>query len=139
MKKLNTRARSLSFAPETENETFGKFILQTNEVQTTLAVAILLYSSLRDKEYNKFLFERAMFGQLIFMFQACIKRIPETQKLLPILKHYNKSRQKIAHDMHLSEKRFNQNEAEQAMKIGKDILKTLDSLINDKHKLMSKY
>ena len=80
-----------------------------------------------------------MFGQLIFMFQACIKRIPETQKLLPILKHYNKSRQKIAHDMHLSEKRFNQNEAEQAMKIGKDILKTLDSLINDKHKLMSKY
>lgn len=126
--KRNTR-KPLLFAPESENEIFGKFILQTNEVQTTLVIVILLYSSLRDKKYSKSLLERTL-GNLIFMFQACMKKTTETKKLLLMLRNYNTSRNEIAHKMYLSEKRFNQKDAEQAMKIGKNILKILEVLIN---------
>ncbi|OGI56979.1 hypothetical protein A2906_02955 [Candidatus Nomurabacteria bacterium RIFCSPLOWO2_01_FULL_37_25] len=131
MKERNIKDRSLSFAPESENEIFGQFILQTNEVQTTLAITVLLHSSLRDKKYNESLIERTL-GNLIFMFQACMKKTSETQKLLSMLKNYKTSRNKIAHKMYLSEKRLNQKDAEQAMKTGKDILKILNTLIDKK-------
>lgn len=136
--KRNIRNRSLSFAPESENEIFGKFILQTNEVQTTLAIAVLLYSSLPDKKYSKFLSEITL-GNLIFMFQACMERTAEIKKLLSMLKDYNKPRRMIAHKMYLSERRLSQKDAEQAMKIGKDILKILNTLIDKKHELISYY
>jgi len=131
LKKINKRNRSLSFAPETENETFGKFILQTNEVQTTLAIVIFLYSLQKNKKYGKSLFKRRTLGTLIAMFKNCIKKTTKTRELLLVLKDYNRQRRIIAHEMYLSEKRFNQKDAEQAMKTGKNILKALDILIKN--------
>ena|SRR3989344_2629599 len=132
---VNIKNRSLLFAPETENETFGKFILQTNEVQVTLAIAVFLQSSFPDKKYSEFLFERAELGTLVNMFHACAEKTTEMRGLLSALKEYNKNRIKIAHKMYLSEKRLNQKDADRTIKKGKDILETLDKLIK-KYKLM---
>ena len=66
---------SLSFASETENETFGKLILQTNEVQTKLACIVILHSSLPDKKYIEFIYETTL-GKLISIFQVCTEKKP---------------------------------------------------------------
>ena len=115
--------RSLSFAPETEKETFGEFVLQTNEVQAVLALTVSLYSLYKGKMDIDFLFKKTTLGRLISKFQVCIiketKENSEMNKLLFILKDYNRYRCVIAHEMHLPDKRLNQKEAKKQLRLEK--------------------
>ena len=103
-----------------ENQKYGEFIKQTNEVQVFLAVVILKKSSLPDNDYMENLFGKE-FGPLISLFQACAPRTITSYQLLLKLKKYQKDRNRLAHKM-FSSKKLTPTECDAAIKEGELIL-----------------
>lgn len=107
-----------------ENQKYGEFIVQTNKVQVLLALAVLRRSSLPDKPYIEYLFERAEFGVLIGLFQTSAPKTFASYKLLLALKRYNEIRRRLAHKMY-SPKRLTPEDCTSAILEGEAILMVL--------------
>ena len=107
---------------------YGQLIIQANEVHYKLAFVVFLNSSFPENKYRSYLFERAEFGSLISLFQACIQRTPEMRQLLGLLKNYQTKRNRLAHHMY-SSKVLTPVECKKAIIIGKQILSTMDKTI----------
>lgn len=111
-----------------ENAKYGAFIVQTNEVQLKLALAILQRSGLPDKDYiNKL--ERSELGPLLGLWKACVKTIsPAAVTLVRDLGTYKDYRNRLAHKMFKGE-RLTPAECQEAIKLGESILRRLNQLV----------
>jgi type III secretory pathway lipoprotein EscJ len=111
-----------------ENAKYGAFIVQTNEVQLKLALAVLQRSGLPDKDYVEKL-ERAELGPLLGLWKACVKTIsPAAVTLIKDLGTYKSYRNRLAHKMFKGE-RLTPTECEEAIKLGESILRRLNQLV----------
>ena len=111
-----------------ENAKYGEFVIQTNEVQYFLALAVLMRSSFVDNEYKNWLFDRAELGTLIGLFRVCARLTPSMYALFMQLQQYKKDRNRLAHKMFLSKTRLTPAECEKAIALGQEILKKLYAL-----------
>jgi hypothetical protein len=111
-----------------ENAKYGAFIVQTNEVQLKLALAVLQRSGLPDKDYVEKL-ERSELGPLLNLYKACVKTIsPAATTLVRDLGTYKGYRNRLAHKM-FEGKRLTPAECEEAIKLGESILRRLNQLV----------
>lgn len=83
------------------NSEYGKFIIQTNEVQWLLGLQILS-RSLNPKDELKNDLEKLTLGALINTFRICAHASEE--KVIKLLIGYNKARNALAHKMFTDEK-----------------------------------
>lgn len=121
-----------------ENQRYGEFIKQTNEVQYMLAYVVLIRSAFIDKKYKDFLIERAELGILIHLFRACIRPTPSTYKLFLRLQKYKKDRDTLAHKM-FSVDKLTPQQCNYAIIQGKNILTKLYDLGKIPNKLRSRF
>ncbi len=111
-----------------ENKKYGELILQTNEVQSRLAAAIILNSSCPDKKYSERIIGMTM-GSLITLAQACILL---SIRDLALLKEYKKDRDKLAHKMYTSNKLY-PSDCIKVLSRGEEILALLEKVIKIKN------
>lgn len=116
-----------------ENQKYGEFIKQTNEVQTILTVVIIMRSSIPDKSYTDNLYTKEL-GGLINLFQACAPRTPFAYALFLKLKKYQNDRNRLAHKM-FSDKKLTPAECDEAISSGEYILDSLYKLAKIKKSL----
>ena len=111
-----------------ENAKYGAFIVQTNEVQLKLALAVLQRSGLPDKDYVEKL-ERSELGPLLNLYKACVKTVSSAAVTLVLdLGTYKGYRNRLAHKM-FQGKRLTPAECEKAIKLGETILRRLNQLV----------
>lgn len=108
------------------NSIYGKFIIQTNEVQFYLGLLILLRTLSPDKKLKKYL-EGITFGHLIDCFRICAKDHFELSLIIS-LNEYKKSRDALAHKMYTN-KKLTENECKLSIELGEEILAELKSLL----------
>lgn len=109
-----------------ENSKYGKFIIQTNEVQLLLILFILLKTTSPRKELKEYL-EKSTLGNLIYSFNICAKSSGELS-LINSLESYNISRNALAHKMY-SKKKLTLKDCELAINLGEEILKKINALL----------
>ena len=107
---------------------YGRFIIQTNYVQSLLVLLVLSRSRLRNEKLKKHL-SSLMFGNLIGHFRVCVKNNPLEAQILNSLNKYKKSRDALAHKMITSEG-LTEKECELAIKLGDILISELDKLLN---------
>lgn len=100
------------------NSKYGKFIIQTNEIQFYLSTLILLRTT-QDKKISKYL-EGLTFGNLINCFRICAKN-PIELAFADCLDLYNRSRNALAHKMY-SQKKLTEIDCETSIKLGEKFL-----------------
>ncbi|MFA6077326.1 MAG: hypothetical protein WC735_04620 [Candidatus Paceibacterota bacterium] len=111
---------------EKENSKYGKFIIQTNEVQLCLVSLIHLRSFYPVESLEEQL-ERLELGNLITCFRICVKNIPELA-LVDSLKSYKDKRNKLAHKM-FTDKKLTTKECESAIELGNKLIDELKKLV----------
>lgn len=114
-----------------ENSKYGKFIIQTNEVQFYLIHIILLRSSVPNKKFWTYL-EELTLGSLIGCFHVAAKNQPEVI-LVNQLEKYNKSRNKLAHKM-FTDKKLTEEECESSIQVGEKMLANLKRILESQMK-----
>src|SRR3989338_5572998 len=117
------------------NATYGKFIIQTNEVQYYLVKLIFLRSFDPSKTFEKYL-ERLQFGQLISYLNICAQTELDID-LISKLTNYKDKRDTLAHKMFTS-KKLTVRECEQAISQGDAIIKYLTEALKNTQKVMIK-
>lgn len=105
-----------------ENAKYGEFIIQTNEVQFYLVVAIVLRTYKPTKKLIDNLYESTL-GKLIFYFCILAKN-PTDLVLIDALNRYKASRDALAHKM-FSSKKLTTKECEISIDLGKELLMKL--------------
>lgn len=106
-----------------ENQKFGEFILQANNIQFYLSKLVILRSSFPDKEYLDKI-ESGTLGQIINLFCACAKKDTGEYVLIPKLRSHNKIRNKFAHKVLITTMPTNE-ELKRSITLGNEILKEL--------------
>jgi len=109
------------------NSKYGKFIIQTNEIQMCLILIIMLKTSSNKRKSIKEYIERHTLGNLIKCFNCCAKNTIELS-IIKSLKLYNDSRNALAHRMY-TEERLTEKECELSIELGEEILKELKNLL----------
>lgn len=109
-----------------ENSKYGKFIIQTNEVQLLLILLIWLKTNSPRKELKEYL-EKSTLGNLIYSFNICAKNSGELS-LINSLESYSASRNALAHKMY-SKKKLTLKDCELAINLGEEILKKINTLL----------
>lgn len=131
--KRKMASKMFSYKHFSENSKFGEFIIQTNEVQFMLALAIFKCPFLID-DIREELFEKNGLGTLINKFKKCTKKRSDIEKLLfSDLTKYNTKRNKLAHKMYSSEK-LTSKECARAIQDGEMVLKTLYSITDSQRR-----
>ncbi len=118
-----------------DNATYGKFIIQTNEVQYYLVKLIFLRSFDPSKTFEKYL-ERLQLGQLISYLNICAQTELDID-LVSKLTNYKDKRDTLAHKMFTSNK-LTVKECEQAINQGDAIIKYLTEALKNTQKVMIK-
>ncbi|MEK7567623.1 MAG: hypothetical protein AAB513_01735 [Patescibacteria group bacterium] len=118
-----------------ENSKYGRFILQTNEVQFYLVKLIFLRSFNPTGNFEKEL-ERLQLGALISYLNVCAQNDSDLN-LITDLKSYKDKRDALAHKM-FSAQKLTINECENGIKIGDKIIQYLVESLKSKQKHMIK-
>ena len=105
-----------------ENAKYGEFIIQTNEVQFYLVVAIVLRIYKPTKKLIDNLYGSTL-GKLIFYFRILAKNSTDLV-LIDALNRYKDSRDALAHKM-FSSKKLTTKECELSIDLGKELLMKL--------------
>ncbi len=113
-----------------ENSRYGKFIIQTNEVQFYLVWLIVMRSFPANDGLIKNL-EELTLGQLVGYFRVKIKGIDEL-KLENSLKTYNGKRIALAHKM-FTDKKLIPKECESSIDLGEKLIEELKELIEKRN------
>ena len=111
-----------------EHSKYGKFIIQTNEVQFYLNLVILLRTHKLDKKFKDYL-SRLELGNLIGCFRVCARNSTEVE-LVRTLDTYKRARNSLAHKM-LTNKKLTIRECELAIELGEELLKELQGIIKE--------
>jgi hypothetical protein len=125
----NYSMRMKNFNLRLENESYGKFILQTNWVHFLLIILISQRTLFVNKTFRENL-ENKELGNLISHFRVCVKNEIEIN-LFDKLNNYNKHRNSLAHKM-FSGKRLTKEVCEKTIDLGVEISNALTKLINTK-------
>ena len=118
-----------------ENSKYGKFILQTNEVQFYLVKFIFLRSFNLTGNFEKEL-ERLQLGALISYLNVCAQSDYDLN-LIADLKNYKDKRDALAHKM-FSAQKLTISECDNGIKIGDKIIQYLVDNLKSKQKYMIK-
>jgi len=110
-----------------EDSVYGKFIIQTSEVQFYLKWLILLRSYKPNKKLEQCL-EKLEIGKLINYFRICAKDNTELA-LVKYLKEYNARRIKLAHKM-FPDKRLTVKNCKSSIKLGEKLLAEFRIILN---------
>jgi len=111
------------------NSKYGRFIVQTNEVQLLLGLQILSRSPNPNDELKRNL-ERLTLGSLINTFRICAYATPDEERILNLLVKYNEARNALAHKM-FTDKKLTPRECESIIKKGAQIIQYLKKSMKD--------
>ncbi len=98
---------------------YGKFIIQTNEVQSYLVALIKLRTFSQDKKFHSDL-ERIQLGPLVGYFTVLARSELELE-ILEKLKRYKDYRDALAHKM-FTDKKLTPEECDEALSIGEELI-----------------
>ena len=110
------------------NSKYGKFIIQSNEVQRTLTL-LVAYRSYNPTKKIKEKLERLELGSLIECFRVSLKNQPELV-LYGSLKKYQDARNALAHKMYTKD-RLTVQECEKAISLGDAIIRHIQEIVGD--------
>lgn len=105
---------------------YGKFVIQTNYVQSLLVFLVFFRSPIRSKTFKKNLSSLTL-GNLISHFRVCAKNIPLEVSILSSLDTYNNSRNALAHKM-MTDKALTERECELSIELGAKLTLVLEGL-----------
>ena len=115
-----------------QNQKFGEFIIQSNNIQFYLSNLIILRASFPDKEFADKI-ESGTLGQIINLFCACAQRESGEAYLIPELRKHSKIRNRFAHKIH-TPANLTKDELQKAVELGNKILKALIEIMNEEVK-----
>jgi hypothetical protein len=101
------------------NSKYGKFIIQTNEVQSYLIALIKVRTFSEDKKFRENL-ERTQLGALVGYFTVLARSEIELE-ILDLLKAYKDYRDALAHKM-FTDNKLTPEECDEALRIGEKLI-----------------